>query len=59
MTSHPVRSSGVCSRSPFLLLRGDGRSAELSWRDQLVGLGGDWDGGTEKGMEGGIYVMFL
>lgn len=38
MTSLPIRSSRVCSRSEFLLLRGDERSAELNWRGQLVGL---------------------
>ena len=54
MTSLPIRSSRVCSRSEFLLLRGDERSAELNWRGQLVDLGGGWGGGTEGGMEGGI-----
>ena len=54
MTSLPIRSSRVCSRSEFLLLRGDERSAELNWRVQLVGLGRGWGGGTEVGMEGGI-----
>ena len=54
MTSLPIRSSRVCSRSEFLLLRGDERSAELNWRGQLVGLGRGWGGGTEGGMEGGI-----
>ena len=39
MTSLPIRSSRVCSRSEFLLLRGDERSAELNWRGQLVDLG--------------------
>ena len=50
MTSLPIRSSRVCSRSEFLLLRGDERSAELNWRGQLVGLGRGWGGGTEEGM---------
>ena len=54
MTSLPIRSSRVCSRSEFLLLRGDERSAELSWRGQLVGLGRDWGGGAEMGMGRGI-----
>ena len=54
MTSLPIRSSRVCSRSEFLLLHGDERSAELNWRGQLVDLGRGWGGGTEGGMEGGI-----
>ena len=50
MTSLPIRSSRVCSRSEFLLLRGDERSAELNWRVQLVGVRRGWGAGTEEGM---------
>ena len=50
MTSLPIRSSRVCSRSEFLLLHGDERSAELNWRGQLVGLSRGWGGGTDGGM---------
>ena len=52
MISLPIRSSRVCSRSEFLLLRGDERSAELNWRGQLVGLGRGWGGGTGEGHVG-------
>ena len=55
MTSLPIRSSRVCSRSEFLLLRGDERSAELNWRGQLVGLSRGSAAGGNNCIERSIY----